>query len=75
MVKFNKVNLEISRGNGYGQYIIHADYKGKKITVHTTDSECFDWLNDASNVRKHLEAKRHAYNSIIRAFKERKERF
>lgn len=68
MATYRKVNLEIRRAGGYGQYIISANYKGKDIEVHTTDSECYDWLNDDSNKKKHQEAKRHAYNKVINAY-------
>lgn len=68
MTTFRKVNLEISKKNGYGQYEITATYKGKDIKVHTTNSECYDWLNDDSNTEKHQEAKRFAYNSIKKAY-------
>lgn len=68
MITFRKVKLEISRANGYGQYYITAFYKNKNVKVHTTNSECFDWLNDDSNKEKHQEAKRYAYNSIVNAY-------
>jgi hypothetical protein len=68
MAKFRKVELAISRANGYGQYYITANYKGKKIKAYTTDSECFDWLNDDSNKEKHQEAKQHAYFMIVNAY-------
>lgn len=69
MTKFRKVELNISRAGGYGQYYLYANYKGKQIKVHTTNSECFDWLNDNSNKKKHLEAKRYAYRTIVNAYK------
>lgn len=69
MATFRGVQMEISRGNGYGQYVITATYRGKQVTAHTTDSECFDYLNDDSNKAKHLEAKRHAYYKIVNAYK------
>jgi len=68
MAKFRKVELRISRATGYGQYYLIANYKGKQIEVHTTDSECFDWLNDDSNKEKHLEAKQYAYRTIVNAY-------
>jgi hypothetical protein len=68
MTTFKKVRLEIARGNGYGQYIVIAEYKGKLIHAHTTDSEIFDWLNDDSNVKMHQEAKRNAYTLIFNAY-------
>lgn len=68
MATFRKVELSISRGSGYGQYYITANYKGKEIKAHTTDSECFDYLNDDSNKKKHQEAKRHAYRKIVDAY-------
>lgn len=68
MATFRKVNLEISRSNSYGHYIIAATYRGKEVKVRTTNSECFDWLNDDSNKKKHQEAKRYAYNAVVRAY-------
>jgi hypothetical protein len=68
MNTFRKVNLEISRGNGYGQYIVSATYRGKQIQAHTTDSEAFDWLNDDSNREMHQQAKKHCYNKIVAAY-------
>jgi hypothetical protein len=69
MAQFRKVNLEIARGNGYGQYIVTADYKGKRINAHTTDAETFDWLNDDGNKEMHQQAKRSAYNLIVNQYK------
>lgn len=69
MATFRKINLEIEKASGYGQYYITALYRGKEIKVHTTDSECYDWLNDDSNKKKHLEAKRHAYYKVVEAYK------
>lgn len=68
MARFRKVNLEISRLSGYGQYLITANYKGKEVKAHTTDSECYDWLEDDSNKELHLEAKRHAYYKVVSAY-------
>jgi len=68
MATFRKVHLEISRGNSYGHYMITATYKGKEVKVRTTNSECFDWLEDDSNKKKHQEAKRYAYNAVVRAY-------
>lgn len=68
MTTFRKVKLEITRGSGYGQYIISATYRGKQVKAHTTDSECYDWLNDDSNKELHQEAKKHAYHKIVSAY-------
>jgi hypothetical protein len=68
MTTFKKVRLEIARGNGYGQYIVIAEYKGKLIHAHTADSEIFDWLNDDSDKAKHQEAKRNAYTLIYNSY-------
>lgn len=68
MTKFRKVIFYISRTAGYGQYKIHATYKGKQVIAHTTDSECYDYLNDDSNKKKHQNAKRHAYYKIVNAY-------
>lgn len=69
MANFKKIELSIGRGNGYGQYYILANYKNKTIEVHTTNSECFDWLNDDSNKQKHKEAKQYAYRMIVETYK------
>jgi hypothetical protein len=68
MTKFRKIELNIQRANGYGQYYLSATYKGKFIKVPTTNSECFDWLNDDSNKIKHREAKQYAYRTIVTAY-------
>jgi len=68
MTKFRKVELSISRSNGYGQYYITANYKCKQIKVYTTNSECFDWLYDDTNKKMHLEAKQYAYRTIVKAY-------
>jgi hypothetical protein len=65
---FRKVNFEMVRGNGYGQYVIIATYRGKKIKVHTTDSETWDWIDDDSNKEKHNDARRHCYYKIVEAY-------
>lgn len=69
MAQFRKVKFEMGRGNGYGQYFIIGTYKGKEISVHTTNSEAFDWINDDSNKEMNLSAKRFCYNQIIYAAK------
>lgn len=71
MAKFRKINLSIKRLNGYGQYQIEANYRGKNISVHTTNSECFDWLDDDSNKELHLQAKKYAYNRVVLAYQNR----
>jgi hypothetical protein len=66
--KFRKVNFSISRGNGYGQYIIEATYRGKQVKAHSTDSEAFDFIDDESNMEKHRDALRHCYSKIVSAY-------
>lgn len=68
MATFRKVELNITRANGYGQYYIIANYKGKEIKVHTTNSKCFDWLNDHNNKEMHQEAKKYAYRAVVNAY-------
>lgn len=68
MTTFRKVNFEMSRGNGYGQYVIKATYRGKEITAHTTDSEAWDWIDDDSNQKKHNDARKHCYCKIVEAY-------
>lgn len=71
MARFRNVELKIRRKNGYGQYYVYAHYRGEYICVRTTNSECFDWLEDDSNPEKHIEAKRYAYSAIRRAYENR----
>lgn len=68
---FRKVNFEMVRGNGYGQYVIVANYKGKAIKAHTTDSEAWDWIDDDSNKEKYDDARRHCYYKIVEAYENR----
>lgn len=68
MATFRKVKFTMNRGNGYGQYIIEARYRGKDIKAYTTDSEAWDWLNDDSNKEKHQDALRHCYYKIVQAY-------
>lgn len=68
MAHFRKVQLEIKRKSGYGQYEVSATYKGILVKAHTTDSAIYDWLEDDSNRVKHQEAKRRAYSLIRRTF-------
>lgn len=68
MATFRKVNFEMKRGNGYGQYVIEARYKGKDIKAYTNDSEAWDWINDDSDKEKHQDALRHCYGKIVEAY-------
>ena len=61
-------NVTISRGNGYGQYIVSGLVNGEYIEVPTTDSEAFDWLNDDSNEEKHQEAIAHCNMKLEMAY-------
>lgn len=69
MQKFRKVEMEMRRGNGYGQYYITAHYRGVDIKAHTTDSEAWDWFNNEGSTKeekeKHREAMRHCYGRIV----------
>lgn len=68
MAKFRKIELEIRKLSGYGNYIVSAKYRGKQIQAITHDSECYDWLEDESNKEKHKQAKRAAYSLIVSKF-------
>lgn len=70
MAKFRKVEIKIGRGNGYGQYIVYAEYKGKYVKAKTNDSEMFDWLEDDSHRALHQDAKRRAYSLIRRTYED-----
>ena len=63
-MRYRKLKLEMSKGNGYGQYFITSTYRGKTITAHTTDSEAWDWQR--SDMKKELDyARKHCYNKIV----------
>lgn len=68
MASFRKVNFEMKRGNGYGQYVIEGNYKKKNIKVHSTCSQSFDWLNDDSNKEKHNDARKYCYYKIVNTY-------
>lgn len=61
-------DVAISRGNGYGQYIVSGSVNGEYIEVPTTDSEAFDWLNDDSNEEKHQDAIAHCRMKLEMAY-------
>jgi len=67
MASYRKVEFEMARGNGYGQYLIIGTYGGKDITVHTTNSEAFDWINDDSNPAMNKSARKFCYDKIVYA--------
>jgi len=69
MATFRNIDLMIRKTSIYGRYVINAKYKGRDVIVYTTDSECFDWLNDDSNKEKHLQAKRHTYSKVVEQYK------
>lgn len=69
--KFRKVSFYMKRGNGYGQYeIVAENYRGRRIVVHTTNSEAWDYINDDSNREKHMDALRHCYYAIRYAYED-----
>lgn len=68
MAKFRKLDISISRASGYGHYILQCNYKGKYVKVGTTNSECYDWLEDSSVKEMNTETKRYAYRAIVRAY-------
>lgn len=71
MATFRNVEFRMRRGNGYGQYVIEARYRGEDIKAYTTDSEAWDWINDDSNKEKHQDALRHCYRKIVEAYNEK----
>lgn len=69
MQKFRNVEMEMGRGNGYGQYYVKAHYRGKDIKAHTTNSEAWDYFNNDEYTKedkeKHRDALRHCYCKIV----------
>ncbi len=69
MATFRKVNFEMRRGNGYGQYVIEARYRGQNIKVSVPRIQRLGiWINDESNKEKHNDARRHCYLKIVEAY-------
>lgn len=67
MATFRKVPLDIQKTNQYGHYLLTSTYKNKEIKVLTTDSEMYDWLNDTTDKERNLNARRKAYNLVVKA--------
>lgn len=65
---FNKLTFTIENNykNMYGHYIINSTYKGKKISVVTTDSSLFDNIDNDEDVKKQREARKSIYIKIKR---------
>ena len=51
---------------GYGQYTVTKELSKNPISVHSTDSQTFDWMDDISNCEKNRQAKK----SLTRMFKD-----
>lgn len=60
---FNRVYFTMT-SLGRGQYRIEAEYKGRHVSAHSTDSEAYDYLDDESDREKHMDALRHCYRKI-----------
>lgn len=65
---FKKVEFSIGYANGYGRYVIEADYKGKKVVAYTNDSEAFDYLDSDCDKQAAKDAARHCYFKIVSAY-------
>lgn len=65
---FRGVEFTVSHTCSYGRYLITAHYRGKNVKAETTDSEAYDWYDDDSNKKKHMDALRHCYNKIREAY-------
>lgn len=61
--RFNKVSFTMT-SLGRGQYRIEAEYKGRYVATHSTDSEAYDYLDDDSDPQMHKDALRHCYRKI-----------
>lgn len=57
--KFHNANITMTQ-TGYGQYKL----SGLGKTIHCTDSIIYDWCDDESNPKKHLDTRRAAYNLL-----------
>lgn len=68
MAQFRKIQFDIKKTSIYGHYRIESNYKGVPISVITTDSEAYDYVNDQNNREKHRNALRHCYYNIVEAY-------
>lgn len=68
---YNGAEFSINRAGGYGQYVIEATYKGVELSIHSTNSEAFDWIDDDSNTEKQEEAINYCFREIKSAYEKR----
>jgi len=66
-MKFRKIDLNICPATRKS-YRITARYRDKYVTAYTYDKEVFFFFYKDEYKVKHLEAKRHCYNRIVKAF-------
>ena len=67
------VDVKVRRADGYGQYFISGVVEGVEVKVRDTNSECFDWIDDDSNIEKHIEAKEYAHRKLCRTYEDFKD--
>ena len=66
--KFRGMEFGIGLTSSRGRYVIEANYKGKKVVAHTTDSEAFDYLDSEDEKEAAKDAARHCYYKIVEAY-------
>ena len=66
--KFRGVEFGIGLTSSRGRYVIEANYKGKKVVAHTTDSEAYDYIDNEDYKEKAKDAARHCYSKIVSAY-------
>jgi hypothetical protein len=57
----NKARYTIFK-TGYGQYEITKSTKRKAVTIHSNDSQIYDWIDDDSEPKKYSYARRKLRN-------------
>lgn len=60
---FRKIKFSIER-TGYGQYTVKANYRGREVAAHCTDSLVYDWLDDEESQENRNSARRICYELI-----------
>lgn len=55
---------------GYGRYELQSLYKGVPITLHLSDSQIFDWIDDDSDQLRYDAARKTCYRMIVQRYED-----
>ena len=66
---YRNVKFKIEKVHGDKSYDIIAIYKGIAIKAHTTDTKCWDNLENEQDPLMFNESRKHCYDKIVAAYK------